>query len=73
MWRGCEMKELLNPDQTVGELFEKLKAMNAGCLQLVVGSKDAGPEAAIVLLRGVDTPALLEALDDKQRELENED
>ncbi len=70
------MDALINPDKwettTVAELLGQMADINAGSVRLVLG-KDGKAAAAIVLLQGEDTPAYLEALDAKERELEAAD
>lgn len=70
------MDVLINPDKwettTVAELFGQMTDMNAGSVRLAFG-KGGKAFAAIVLMQGEDTPAYLEALDAKERELEATD
>lgn len=55
---------------TVAELLGQMADINAGSVRLVLG-KDGKAAAAIVLMQGEETPAYLEALDAKERELDN--
>lgn len=70
------MDALINPDKwettTVAELLGQMADINAGSVRLVLG-KDGKAAAAIVLMQGEDTPAYLEALEAKERELEAAD
>ena len=55
---------------TVAELLGPMAEINADVVRLVLG-KDGKAAAAIVLVRGEDTLPYLEALDAKERELED--
>lgn len=55
---------------TVAELLGQMADINAGSVRLVLG-KDGKAAAAIVLMQGEETLAYLEALDAKERELDN--
>ena len=72
--RGCEMQGLLDYEKwattTVAELLGQMAEINADVVRLVLG-KDGKAAAAIVLVRGEDTLPYLEALDAKERELED--
>lgn len=74
--RGCEVQGLLDYEKwattTVAELLGQMADINAGSVRIVLG-KDGQAAGAIVLMHGKDTPAYLEALDAKERELDNVD